>query len=89
METYINESFPLNSTKNWYLFADINCFVFFQPFQGKHTANDENKALKSSKTFFTQLQDNISSTVKSKSMGKKKSATDFSKEESSAKRFKL
>ncbi|XP_031618812.1 U3 small nucleolar ribonucleoprotein protein MPP10 [Contarinia nasturtii] len=57
--------------------------------KGKSSTNDENKALKSSKSFFTQLQDNISSTVKSKSLGKKKSRGDLTKDESSAKRFKL
>lgn len=56
-------------------------------FQGQHEVAFDNKALKSSKTFFSHLQDNFSS--KTKNELKKKSRNDSSKLESNAKRFKL
>lgn len=63
--------------------------IDFLSSQGKNTADDESRALKSSKNFFKQLQDNVT-TVKSKSLGKKKKfVSDSSQHESSAKRFKL
>lgn len=50
----------------------------------------QTNALKSSKAFFTELQDNVTSTLKSKSsQNKKRSNTDLLKHGSSAKRFKL
>lgn len=66
----------------------MNYIIVFL-FQSNDALNNESKALKSSKSFFTQLQDNVSSTIKSKINGKKKSISDLSKQESSAKRFKL
>lgn len=55
--------------------------------QGKNTDEAENWALKSSQNFFSKLQDNVTSAVKSKSSKRNKSASD--QQESSAKRFKL
>lgn len=68
---------------------ELLLIFFLCIFQGKKSTNDENKALKSSKSFFTQLQDNATSTNKTKSMGKKKSSTDVLQHETKAKRFKL
>lgn len=55
--------------------------------QGKDTTYADSKALKSSKNFFTELQDNTS--LKRKSTNKKKLSNDLQTNESSAKRFKL
>lgn len=55
--------------------------------QGKNTTYADSKALKSSKSFFTELQDNTS--LKRKSSNKKKLIKDSQTNESSAKRFKL
>lgn len=68
-----------------FLILLFSSFLFF--LQTKNTSNDE-KALKSSKAFFTQLQDNANSS-KLKSNNKKKSTTDLSRQEGNAKRLKL